>query len=298
MTGQSSFLGYQADMTDPDTKQVDMGTRWYQVGLGRFTARDVIFGELTSPMTLNQHVYGGLNPITMWDPTGMYQDDGGGGGGCGDMGLQECMDYNQETYNIVHPSSPSHAPPRPDPPDVKVDGAVLCSHGGGLHGDTCAGFDFDSYQGDWYRSCSRFTGCQEIAGHPSSFLDDLKGAWNFAWRHKNLVAGLVCLTPYGAVCVTVAALALVGNEIDYANATPGGWSQNIFSGQGMKVLGGNLLLSFATVVIPKVVSTELGPAAVAATDWITPASARVTELVVNSPGLYVNCAMDGTCPRP
>jgi RHS repeat-associated protein len=60
-------------MTDPDTKQVDMGTRWYQAGLGRFTARDVIFGELTSPMTLNQHVYGGLNPITMWDPTGMGQ---------------------------------------------------------------------------------------------------------------------------------------------------------------------------------------------------------------------------------
>jgi RHS repeat-associated protein len=72
-TGQGSFLGYQADMTDPDTKQVDMGTRWYQAGLGRFTARDVIFGELTSPITLNQHVYGGLNPITMWDPTGMGQ---------------------------------------------------------------------------------------------------------------------------------------------------------------------------------------------------------------------------------
>jgi hypothetical protein len=50
-----------------------MGTRWYAAGLGRFTARDVIFGELTSPMTLNQHVYGGLNPATMWDPTGMGQ---------------------------------------------------------------------------------------------------------------------------------------------------------------------------------------------------------------------------------
>jgi RHS repeat-associated protein len=72
-TGQSSFLGYQGDMTDPDSKQVDMGTRWYAADLGRFTARDVIFGELTSPMTLNQHVYGGLNPITMWDPTGMGQ---------------------------------------------------------------------------------------------------------------------------------------------------------------------------------------------------------------------------------
>jgi RHS repeat-associated protein len=81
-TGQVSFLGYQGDMTDADSKQVDMGTRWYQAGLGRFTARDVLFGELTSPMTLNQHVYGGLNPVTMWDPTGMYQDDGGGAGPC------------------------------------------------------------------------------------------------------------------------------------------------------------------------------------------------------------------------
>jgi RHS repeat-associated protein len=72
-TGQSSFLGYQGDMTDPDTKQVDMGARWYAAGLGRFTTRDIIFGELASPMTLNQHVYGGLNPITMWDPTGMGQ---------------------------------------------------------------------------------------------------------------------------------------------------------------------------------------------------------------------------------
>ncbi len=70
-TGQTSFLGYQGDMTDPDTKQVDMGTRWYAAGLGRFSSRDVLLGELESPMTLNQHVYAGMNPITMWDPTGM-----------------------------------------------------------------------------------------------------------------------------------------------------------------------------------------------------------------------------------
>jgi RHS repeat-associated protein len=72
-TGQTAFLGYQGDMTDPDSKQVDMGTRWYAAGLGRFTSRDVIFGGLTAPMTLNQHVYGGSNPVSMWDPTGMGQ---------------------------------------------------------------------------------------------------------------------------------------------------------------------------------------------------------------------------------
>jgi RHS repeat-associated protein len=72
-TGTTSFLGYQGDVTDPETKQVDMGTRWYELGVGRFPSRDVLFGEPTSPMSLNQHVYGGLNPITMWDPTAMAE---------------------------------------------------------------------------------------------------------------------------------------------------------------------------------------------------------------------------------
>jgi RHS repeat-associated protein len=123
-TGTTSFLGYQGDITDPDTKQVDMGTRWYAAGLGRFTSRDVLFGEPTSPMTLNQHVYGGLNPITMWDPTGMGQ--------CSMAG--ECVTYNDEGDkvavggNVSSPDHPMHdqaddvrsvsvtpRPPRPDP---------------------------------------------------------------------------------------------------------------------------------------------------------------------------------------
>jgi RHS repeat-associated protein len=118
-TGQTSFLGYQSDMTDPDTKQVDMGTRWYAAGLGRFTARDVIFGDLISPMTLNQHVYGGLNPITMWDPTGMYQDDAGGGGGCGlnpSNSCQEALDANT-AYHYTHSGSATGVSPRPPAPE-------------------------------------------------------------------------------------------------------------------------------------------------------------------------------------
>jgi RHS repeat-associated protein len=113
-------------MTDPDTKQVDMGTRWYQAGLGRFTARDVLFGELTSPMTLNQHVYGGPNPISMWDPTGMYQDDAGGGGPC--QGVTCYTDYSDtgSCGGCGSGSSSSGAAsaqrrpeqPRPDPPRI------------------------------------------------------------------------------------------------------------------------------------------------------------------------------------
>ncbi len=72
-TGTQSILGYQGDMTDAITKQVDMGTRWYAPGQGRFTSRDVLFGNQTDPMTLNQYAYGGMNPVTMIDPTGMGQ---------------------------------------------------------------------------------------------------------------------------------------------------------------------------------------------------------------------------------
>jgi RHS repeat-associated protein len=72
-SGTQSALGYQGDVTDPDTGLVDMGTRWYAPGLGRFGSRDTVFGELSSPMTMNQYAYGGMNPITMWDPTGMGQ---------------------------------------------------------------------------------------------------------------------------------------------------------------------------------------------------------------------------------
>jgi RHS repeat-associated protein len=138
VTGQTSFLGYQGDMTDPDTKQVDMGTRWYAAGLGRFTSRDVIFGDLASPMTLNQHVYGGMNPITMWDPTGMYQDDAGGGGGCGAHPTNSCQqaiedntEYYEEHYSSRGGGSgssgssgnttlTSQRPPRPEAARIRI----------------------------------------------------------------------------------------------------------------------------------------------------------------------------------
>jgi YD repeat-containing protein len=49
-----SVLGSQGDLTDQVTKQVDMGTRWDAPGLGRFASRDILFGELTAPMSLNR----------------------------------------------------------------------------------------------------------------------------------------------------------------------------------------------------------------------------------------------------
>jgi len=116
LTGTQGWFGYQGDPTDVVTKQVDMGTRHYQPGLGRFSSRDVVFGDPSSPMTLNQHVYGGLNPVTMWDPTGMTQERSEGSGECG----QGCRGpgtvghghwKSDETAQGVYVPPPVPAPP-------------------------------------------------------------------------------------------------------------------------------------------------------------------------------------------
>ncbi|MFN2545152.1 MAG: RHS repeat-associated core domain-containing protein, partial [Actinomycetota bacterium] len=73
-------FGFQGDFTDAGTGQVDMGTRLYDPGLGRFTNRDVLFGDPRSPPTLNQYVYGLDAPINFVDPTGAYPLDTGGCG--------------------------------------------------------------------------------------------------------------------------------------------------------------------------------------------------------------------------
>jgi RHS repeat-associated protein len=115
-TGTQGTLGYQGDITDQVTGQVDMGTRWYQPSTGRFTTRDVLFGEIASPMSLNQFAYGAMNPITMWDPTGMRVALHRGGGYCG----RWCMDA-EDTFCAdqgidCSGYSPAPVPPTPAPP--------------------------------------------------------------------------------------------------------------------------------------------------------------------------------------
>ncbi len=68
---ETTWFGFQSDPTDPATGQVDMGTRWYEGGLGRFTSRDVLFGDLNDPESLNQFAYAIGAPATFVDPTGM-----------------------------------------------------------------------------------------------------------------------------------------------------------------------------------------------------------------------------------
>jgi RHS repeat-associated protein len=66
-----SKLGYQGDPTDAATGMVNMQHRLYVPGLGRFASQDTVFGQLASPASLNQFIYGEQNPVTMSDPTGM-----------------------------------------------------------------------------------------------------------------------------------------------------------------------------------------------------------------------------------
>ncbi len=57
-----------------------MLTRQYAPGLGRFTTRDLLFGEPPDPLSLNQYVYTEGNPVSNIDPSGMVKT--GIGGGC------------------------------------------------------------------------------------------------------------------------------------------------------------------------------------------------------------------------
>ncbi len=64
-------LGFQGQLTDALTGQVDMLTRYYEPTLGRFDTRDVLFGDPLDPTSLNQYAYGVGNPISNNDPNGM-----------------------------------------------------------------------------------------------------------------------------------------------------------------------------------------------------------------------------------
>ncbi len=44
-TGEQASLGFQGDLTDASTGQVDMGARAYEPFLGRFDTRDALFGD-------------------------------------------------------------------------------------------------------------------------------------------------------------------------------------------------------------------------------------------------------------
>lgn len=77
--GDDSPLGYQSDLTDPDTDLVDMGARQYHPKLGRFTSVDPLRGAPGNPLSMNRYLYAHGSPISMTDPTGLAPMGGTGG---------------------------------------------------------------------------------------------------------------------------------------------------------------------------------------------------------------------------
>jgi RHS repeat-associated protein len=73
-------MGFQGQpQTGSGTSElVDMTTRYYAPSLGRFTTGDVLFGEVSSPMSLNRFAYAGASRVTYTDHSGMYWMVGNG----------------------------------------------------------------------------------------------------------------------------------------------------------------------------------------------------------------------------
>jgi RHS repeat-associated protein len=63
-------VGFQSDYTDPVSAHVWMGARWYDAATATFLSRDSVFGELSTPVSLNRYTYAGANPLRYWDPDG------------------------------------------------------------------------------------------------------------------------------------------------------------------------------------------------------------------------------------
>jgi RHS repeat-associated protein len=81
-TNTGSLLGYQGQITDSSTGLVDMLTRNYLPGLGRFTTQDSFSGQAQDPTSLNQFIFAANNPATLGDPTGQMATVGEGGASC------------------------------------------------------------------------------------------------------------------------------------------------------------------------------------------------------------------------
>ena len=74
LDGSLGLLGFQGQphtQLGDGPELVDMTTRYYQAGLGRFTTGDVLFGEVSDPMSLNRYGYALGSPVTYSDPSGM-----------------------------------------------------------------------------------------------------------------------------------------------------------------------------------------------------------------------------------
>jgi RHS repeat-associated protein len=112
-------LGFQGQLTDALTGQVDMLTRYYEPTMGRFDTRDVLLGDPTDPTSLNLSVYGADAPVTFTDPTGMKIELGevGTAGPCS-RACEASLAAAWDQYITTHPDVYG-APPAVETPTIR-----------------------------------------------------------------------------------------------------------------------------------------------------------------------------------
>jgi RHS repeat-associated protein len=71
-SGEMANLGFQGDWTDPDTGQVNMGTRWYDPSTGTFDSRDAVNYSNGGYVLANRYGYGADAPLDVTDPDGQW----------------------------------------------------------------------------------------------------------------------------------------------------------------------------------------------------------------------------------
>ncbi|GGK40396.1 hypothetical protein GCM10010124_36450 [Pilimelia terevasa] len=70
--GDTGNLGFQGDWTDPATRQVNMGARWYQPGTGGFASRDSATYAAGDSILANRYTYAAGAPLDFDDPDGHW----------------------------------------------------------------------------------------------------------------------------------------------------------------------------------------------------------------------------------
>jgi RHS repeat-associated protein len=101
-SGEGADLGFQGDFTDADTGMVDMGARLYAPDLGRFTTTDPVAGDPSTPASMNEYIYGWVDPLSLTDPTGEAPLKSGQvrSGGTGDNEVIDHQHRQDDLWNV------------------------------------------------------------------------------------------------------------------------------------------------------------------------------------------------------
>ncbi|HWO64939.1 MAG TPA: polymorphic toxin-type HINT domain-containing protein, partial [Umezawaea sp.] len=73
--GSKRSIGFQGSWTDPDTAQVNMGSRWYNPSTGAFNSRDSVMAGSGASVLFNRYTYGSGSPVRYSDPDGHWGFD-------------------------------------------------------------------------------------------------------------------------------------------------------------------------------------------------------------------------------